>query len=459
MLQRNLETTVEDFFHTHCAAPCSVCVAVSGGGDSTALFYLLKALQKRLSIIRLGVAHVNHRIRGAASFRDAAFVKRLAKAGGAAFHLRKVDKSDVPDRSVEEWARNLRYGFFAEIKREYAYTYVATAHTQNDQAETVLLRLLRGSGVHGLCGIEPVRKDGIIRPLLNANGRSIRAWLSTRNITFCEDATNADTSYARNWVRHRVVPLLERRDPAAVSHLAAAAANAQIADRIMAPVLNKWINDNVVFSGRDRFLVKRAGLAGDPVAAEAIVRLFADKGIGFDRYHIGEIFRNAPRASGVFLLPGKWEYSCGKRGLEFAPIGQKEEARSFRCPIVREKTVLCSEAHCTISAKLLCLKRREKPSFADPMTAHLDAAACCGPLVLRSLERDDRFWPYGAKGFVDCREFLKKQGIPAGERKNINVVARRPGEIVWVVGVRTAHQFRVTRATRAVLQISFRPMA
>ena len=94
-------------------------------------------------------------------------------------------------------------------------------------------------------------------------GRSIRAWLSARKIAFCEDATNADTSYARNWVRHKVVPLLERRDPAAVQHLAAAAANAQTADRIMAPVLNKWINDNVVFSGKDRFLVKRAGLAGE----------------------------------------------------------------------------------------------------------------------------------------------------------------------------------------------------
>jgi len=112
-----------------------------------------------------------------------------------------------------------------------------------------------------------------------------------------------------------------------------------------------------------------------------------------------------------------------------------------------------------ISARLLRLKRGEKPSFADPLTAHLDAAACSGPLELRSVERGDRFWPYGAKGFVDCREFLKKQGVPAGERKNIGVVARRRGEIVWVVGVRTAHQFRVTRATRAVLQISYRPLA
>jgi tRNA(Ile)-lysidine synthase len=450
--------TVEDFFRARCAAPCSVCVAVSGGGDSVALFHCLNALRTRLSITRLGVAHVNHRIRGAASDQDAAFVKRLAKEGGARFHLQEIDKSDVPDSGVEEWARNVRYGFFAKVRKKFGYTYVATAHTRNDQAETVLLRLLRGSGMHGLCGIAPVRNDGVIRPLLEANGRDVRAWLSTRKLAFREDATNADTSYARNWVRHTVIPLLERRDGDAVAHLAAAAANAQAVDRIVAPLLNKWIDDNVVFSGRRRFRVKKAGLADNPVAAEAVVRLFAQKGVGFDRKHIDELLANARRSDGVFLLPGGWNYSCGKAALEFAPIDRQEKAEGFWCKVERGKTMGCRAAHCAIGARVLRLKRDEKPSFADPQMAHLDAAVCRGPLEFRAVRDKDRFWPYGAKGFVDCREFLKKQGIPARERKTTGVVALKRGEIVWVVGVRIAHQFRVTPTTRDVLQISCRPL-
>lgn len=457
-LTRMSDKTVEDFFRARCVAPCSVCVAVSGGGDSVALFHLLSALRTRLAITRLGVAHVNHRIRGAASDSDAAFVRSLAKAGGAAFHLREIDKSDVPDSGVEEWARNVRYGFFAKVRKKFGYTYVATAHTRNDQAETVLLRLLRGSGLHGLCGIAPVRNDGVIRPLLDADGRAVRAWLSARKLAFREDATNADTSYARNWVRHAVIPLLERRDGDVVAHLAAAAANAQAVDRMVAPLTNKWIDDNVVFLAARRFLVKKAGLAGDPVAAEAIVRLFAQKGVGFDRKHVDELLGNARRSTGVFLLPGGWNYLCGKAGLEFAPIARQQKAKVFCCNVERGKTVGCTAAHCAIGARVLRLKRGEKPSFDDPMTAYLDAAACSGPLELRSIAPGDRFWPYGAKGFVDCREFLKKQGICARERKTTGVVALRRGEIVWLVGVRTAHQFRVTPATGTVLQISCRPL-
>jgi tRNA(Ile)-lysidine synthase len=458
MFQHGLHEIVERFFREHCTAPCSVCVAVSGGADSVALVRLVSEMKETLGITRLGVAHVNHRIRGAASDEDAAFVKRLAREAGAAFHLRRVDRRRVPSTGVEEWARNIRYDFFAKVAGKFGYTCVATAHTRNDQAETVLARLLRGSGVHGLCGIAPVRQDGVIRPLLEADKGDIREFLSARRIAFREDSTNADTSYTRNWLRHKVIPLLEQREPSAVRHIAAAAQNARSVSRIVGPIINKWINDNVVLLGPRRFLVKRTGLISDSAGGEGIVRLLAEKRVGFDQDHVAGIFQNAGRSSGIFLLPGGWRYTCKKEGLEFSSGCDKPASRNFRCNIVPGKISVCKAKKCSLSVELYARKKNEPISFADPMIARLDASTCRGPLEFRSIGRGERFWPFGATGPVNCAEFLKKQGIPADQRSDWGVVARKRGEIVWVVGLRIGHGFRITSATKTVIQISCKPI-
>jgi|WetSurMetagenome_2_1015567.scaffolds.fasta_scaffold00226_23 tRNA(Ile)-lysidine synthase len=459
MLQQQLYETVRKFFRAHCASSCSVCVAVSGGGDSVALLRLLHDLRENLGITKLAVAHVNHRIRGAASDKDAEFVRRLAKETASPFHLLDIDGKHVPKAGVEEWARNRRYAFFAEVRRTYKYTYVATAHTQNDQAETVLLRILRGTGMRGLCGIAPVRNDGVIRPLLDAGRDALHGWLSERNQGFCEDSTNDDTSYARNWVRHRVIPLLARRDMAVVRHLAEVATSAQNAAEILAPIINKWIDDNVVISGPCLFPIKKAGLEDGPVAAEAVVRLLAERGVGVDRKHVEEIFENAERTSGVFLLPGGWKYECARNSVEFSPGGRVRAAGNFRCTIARGKEVFCASANRVLGARIVALKRGEKPSFDDPFTAYVDAARCGGRLVFRNVRKGDRFWPFGGKGYTDCVDFLAKQGRIASERKNSGVVVNGRGDVVWVVGLRTGHPFRVTPETRRALQISCRPRA
>ncbi len=448
---------VEDFFLARCVSPCSVCVAVSGGGDSTALLHLLADLRERLSISRLGVAHVNYHIRQPASDEDAAFVKILAKNVGAAFHLRNMHPKNLPGHGVEEWARDSRYAFFSAIKRKFGYTYVATAHTENDQAETVMLRLLRGSGVVGLCGIAPVRDDGVIRPLLCAGGDELRAWLSSLSLRFCEDETNANVSYTRNWVRHAVIPLLKQREPAAIRHIAAAAGNARSVLDVVEPLVNKWIDNNVVSSSEGFFSVRKEGIAHDPVARESLARLLARAGTGFTRQHLFEMLKNAERGSGVFLLPGKWKYECKKHSLDFSRNKPASVIRRFSCRLKVGKEILCEQKQCVFKLRLFQREKSSLLSFADPMTALLDAAKCRGRLVFRSIRKEDRFWPYGSKGFVGCLEFLKKQGVDAGQRKISGVVARDSGEILWVVGLRTGHQFRVTAETKDLLQISCKP--
>jgi tRNA(Ile)-lysidine synthase len=459
MRYHNLHETIEDFFRRHCAAPCSVCVAVSGGGDSVALLHLLCELRGRLSITRIGVAHVNHNIRPGASGKDAAFVRRLARGAGAAFHLAVLDKKDVPAAGKEEWARNKRYAFFNAVRRTSGYDYVATAHTADDQAETVLLRLMRGSGLTGLCGIAPIREDGVIRPLLHAGRASLRNWLSRRKLPFQEDSTNADISYARNWVRHAVLPLLEQNEPGATAHIAALAASAQSISAIVRPIINKWIDDNVVSTDSGGFLVKKEGMRAEAVAAEAIVSLLREKSIGFDRLHIDRIVRNRGRRSGEFLLPGGARYSWNRETVEFS-FGRRTKAENkFRTRLRVPGVTLCKERKCRFEALRFRRRKVWQADFSDPATAFFDAGKCRAPFEFRPVKKGDRFWPFGAKGYVDCNMFLKKQRVPRGERARTGVVAAKDGEILWVVGLRTGHTCRITPETRSVLKISYKAIA
>ena len=458
MRHQNLFDSVEEFWTRYCTAPGGVCVAVSGGSDSVALFHALLALRRRLGITRLGIAHVNHRLRGRDSDRDAAFVKRIAAGAGAAFHLKEIDRKDVPANGVEEWARNERYAFFSSLIKAGRYRYLATAHTLNDQAETVVLRIMRGSGIHGLSGILPVREKHIIRPLLHVSKSDLRKWLAKKKLSFREDATNADTSFARNWVRHKFIPLLEKKEPEALRYLGSIADNARTITEIIHPIINKWVNKNVVSVDTTRFLVKKTGFKDETIAAEALVSVFRDRGIGFDSKHVHEIVRNQSRRSGIFLLPRGWRYACGKNAVEFYNKENTGKQSDFYYGLLSNGATKCPEKNCNLIIKQYKSRPSRNLSFSDSMTAWLDAGAIVGQLVFRSWKQGERFWPYGARGYEDLNEFLKKQGIRQEDRLATGVVAEKHGEIVWIPGLRVSHPKKITAATAAVIKISCKPI-
>lgn len=197
-----------------------VYVAVSGGADSVALLFLLKELEQILSI-EVRAVHVEHGIRGEESLSDAFFVEQLCKEKGVPLESHTVDAiSYARDNGlgIEEAARILRYRVFEQ------YPLVALAHHMDDQAETILFHMIRGTGLKGLCGMEPVRiskggKTKYIRPLLSVNRASIEDYLKENNQPYCMDSTNADTDYSRNRLRHIVMPELAEINSAAVKHI------------------------------------------------------------------------------------------------------------------------------------------------------------------------------------------------------------------------------------------------
>jgi tRNA(Ile)-lysidine synthase len=188
-----------------------VLAGVSGGPDSVALVLSLLDLQKEYGLT-LGIAHLNHRLRGEDSQRDEEFTRELAGRLGLAFHHEQADAgahAKARGLSVEEAGRNLRYAFFEATAKTHGYTKIALGHTRDDNAELVLMNLLRGSGTRGISGIPPVRDKKIIRPLIHVSKRQILEFLAAREQRYRVDASNQDPVYLRNQIRSQLIPLLQ----------------------------------------------------------------------------------------------------------------------------------------------------------------------------------------------------------------------------------------------------------
>jgi len=444
---------IETFWQHHALRSSRICVAVSGGSDSVALLHLLSTFRKRLSIKNLGIAHVNHRLRGVESDGDARFVASLAKRIDAPFHCIRLLKREVPASGIEEWARNNRYAFFAKVMNQYGYDFVATAHTADDQAETVLLRLLRGTGIRGLAGIVPVREDRIIRPLLSVRKEQLTDWVKDHDLAFRLDSSNGNIRFTRNWLRLQLLPQMSQEEPDCVRLLVRVAEKALATETVMETILNKWKNSYVVQSGQDSFTVNKKGLFNSCLWDEGISSLLRENKVGPKRIHIESIIVNRNKNGKTFLLPSGWRYRVGRQTIEF--FHRENGIGLFSQNLAMGGTTRNNEQGYAITVEKQSRQARTAISFSDPMTALIDAEKVDGPLFFRSITPHEKFWPFGWKRQTDVADFLKKQKYTRHERKHIGVVSMKNGEILWIVGLRIGHRFRILPQTREFIKISY----
>lgn len=233
--------------------------AVSGGADSVALLMLMVDLRAKLGLV-ISAIHFNHQLRGKASEADEKFVAGLAERLGVTLHVGRADvakKAKSEKANLEDSARRARYEFFERLAQQGVVDIVATAHTMDDQAETVLAHILRGTGIAGLAGIHPVAGH-VVRPLLGFRGEELRTFLRTKRQTWREDATNQDTARTRARMRKKLLPLLEKQfNPAVVEHLAALAERAREQASFVDHLADQVFQKNVTFDDR----TARIGLA------------------------------------------------------------------------------------------------------------------------------------------------------------------------------------------------------
>ncbi|MFQ5698628.1 MAG: tRNA lysidine(34) synthetase TilS [Myxococcota bacterium] len=279
-----------------------VLVAVSGGADSMALLHVLAAVGQRV-----GAGHVHHGLRGAAADSDREFVGAAARMLGVPFASRSVDARARDGRSPEARARALRYRALAALRDRGGYRLVATAHTVEDQAETVLLRAIRGTGPAGLAGIEPCGDDGRIRPFLEVRREALRGYLGDRGIEWREDASNADLEVPRNRLRRCVLPELERAHPGAIGKLAELAAlgreTRDLFDALLEPVLERALRRE--HAGLELQVETLRGLP-EPLRLQALSRALCELGLAEEvtRVHLRRMaaFLERPRG-GTLSLP------------------------------------------------------------------------------------------------------------------------------------------------------------
>jgi tRNA(Ile)-lysidine synthase len=336
---------------------------------------------------------------------------------------------------------------------------VATGHTQDDQAETVLLRLLRGAGGRGLSGIR-IRRGSIIRPLLECRRADLRRYLHDRGERFCEDSSNTDIAIARNHLRHRLLPVIEEIAPGGTSAIARAASLAQ-ADEACLSTLAYDAAPRVLVSSEDGVVrVNAVALAAEPIAvARRLIRHAIEQvhsGRSVTAGHIDAVLALAKAASatmgGSLDLPG---VRADRRGdvLLIQPAVPKEVARTtvprFEVALPVPGSAEVPEAGFAISAS--DGRSQEVERRSDPDVAVLEAAALNLPLAVRNRRPGDRLRPSGARGRRKLQDILVDRKVPRAERDRVPLVVDAAGRIVWVAGVTIAEECRVTAPSAAVV--------
>jgi tRNA(Ile)-lysidine synthase len=457
----SLLTRVRDYAERHqlWTPETRVVVAVSGGSDSVALLLLLVALADRGALALAGLAHLNHGLRGADADEDQHFCEAMARRLGIPAQVGAADvrmRAKRDRQSLEVAGRHARAAFLDEARRALAGDAIALAHTSDDQAETLLLRLARGAGTRGLGGMAP-RRDDRIRPVLDCTRFELQAFLNERGESWREDVSNLDLDNPRNRMRHVVLPQLAELNPhvgAAVARTAAILrADAACLDGLAAEAAHR-----VLTCGPSRVEVSAAALAELPDALSRRVVLKALETVAPGRsYGLEEVdaVRQAAGRDGALDLPGiRMEPSGPGAVLLRRPVADPHDSPTFRVDLPVPGIARDPAGRWWIEAG------RPGPAPDELLPGHtsvaVDADMVAAGLAVRGRAHGDRLQPVGLNGRKKVQDLFVDRKVPRDERDRVPLVVDARGAIVWVAGHALAAPFRVTPRTRAVVVLTLR---
>lgn len=446
-----------------------VIVAHSGGADSTCLIDSMKRLEDELEI-RFASAHFNHGIRGDSANRDAGFVKKMADKLSIPFFCAEGDVRALAEKeglSLEDAARRARYNFFETLPSQFEdvpvhKVKIALGHTADDQAETVLMRLLRGSGPKGLAGIPPIRGK-YIRPLIEIRRDRIVEYLQSRGLEWVEDETNRSTEFLRNRIRHELMPVLIRDyNPKIVDTLSRTArAMSETADLLSLQAAELLKECKIE---KDEALIPRKLLnETHPAMALSLIGA-AISGVKGDLLEVRSEHRRAvldgtaADGNSQVTLPGGYIVDIGSENVR---IGRQEESIGKICASLVIPGITYNEDLGSVFETTLM----ELPSPGsgqshvsdDPAIVHLDFDKMDEPFEVRNLREGDRFQPLGMDGSRKLQDLLVDLKIPRQKRAKVPIITAG-GMIAWVAPYRIDNRFRITPETKRVLKISMRAM-
>ena len=415
-----------------------VLVGLSGGADSVALLGVL---------VRLGypcrALHCNFHLRGAESDRDEVFARQFADSLGVPFVKVDFDTrgyAAIHQESIEMAARSLRYRWFEEQRQAFDAEAIAVAHHRDDSVETLLMNLLRGSGIRGLGGIRP-RNGQVVRPLLAVSRAEIEEWLQTQGWDYVTDSSNLSDAYTRNFIRLRVLPLLEQLNPAARETIARSAAHLSAAEQLYAYTVEE--------------ARKAVFITADSLSIEALMRYPSPetllyewlRPLGFSRIVVGELFESLTGLSGKQFYSATHQVLKDRDRLYIAPLQEPSAWQPIEIPVATGE--LTQPLH--LSFQLMERTSDFQLERASD-TAYFDAEKLPGRLTLRLPQTGDWFVPFGMRGRKKLSDFFADQKMNRWEKLRQPLLCA--GEsIVWVVGRRADERFRVGEETKMIFSV------
>ena len=443
MIER-VATTIERYGMT--ARGRRLGVAVSGGADSVFLLHALRELG-----LASAVLHVNHKLRGEESDRDEDFVAKIARKLQLPVYTKSVQTSTG---NMEQETRHVRYGFFAEQIAVGVCDSVATGHTLDDQAETVLLRFLRGAGTAGLSGIRPVMESGIVRPLIELRREDIRHWLRERNTDWREDNSNLNTDFARNMLRLQTLPQLEADfNPSLARVLSSTATWARDEEVYWAGELDRLESRHLIRK-RETVLIRIRPFRELPVAVQRrLLRRGAAavrgdlRSIDFEHIEAIRVLMESREGSGRVQLPRLDVYRSFD-WLRLAPIGiDSRLERNWEVPLGIPGRTEVPDRSLLIEVELVSASR----VYNDEVNG-VDRERCAGRLLLRNWRPGDQYRAKGRSVSEKIKMLFQEYRVPLWERRNWPVLERN-GEIVWARGFGVAAKFASDEGTRMILVV------
>ena len=419
-------------------------LATSGGVDSVVLAHLMHTIGAKCTI-----AHVNFQLRGSESIRDEHFVRQLGAQLGFPVMVQSFETAKYAEAykmGIQEAAREIRYTWFESIIKELEQpAFLLTAHHADDQVETVLMQLFRGTGLHGLTGIAPLREDALAlaRPLLAFSKAEIQSYALEHGLNFVEDSSNAKDDYTRNFIRHQIIPPINQVYTNASKNILSTVERLKEAENIIDQTVNAfWKKASRKYKGIDCVHIA----IWQTVTQFETYTWGLIKPLGFRTQQIVEVHKLLEASTGAYMVSDTHKLVKYKDLIQIVPLNG-----SIQHQLIYGEGVLELS---TFSLKVQLVNRQDLGDIpTDKKIACLDADKLDWPLLVRSWQATDYFYPLGTNKKKKLNHFLGASKLSPAEKEKTTVLASGD-KIIWVVGQRIDHRFRITDATKHVLKIT-----
>ncbi len=418
-----------------------ILLGFSGGPDSVALAYLLHKAGYNFAL-----AHVNFHLRGEDADRDQQFSRNFARRYALEFFTTDFDTRQYARTyglSIEEAARDLRYSWFEQLRSAHGFDYIATAHNADDNVETILFNLARGTGLRGLLGI-PAKRGNIVRPLLFAFKDEILDFCRVNNLPFRIDQTNYQTQFTRNKIRHLIVPQFLQINPGFKNNVLRTSAILREVYDLTQEFVAHCQQEVVFIQGQDIYINK------EKLLQCRHTRLFLFEflsGYGFTPAQVDNVCEIIESQPGKVVKSVDYQLINDRQDLILTPIPPEENIEILIDRDAKEVEVN------KVKIKFEILNITELDSLKQPPSvALLDYDKLDFPLKIRHWQQGDYFYPFGMRGRKKLSDFFAERKIPLHKKKQV-LILESNGRIVWVMGYRPDNRFCITRDTKRVLKV------